>query len=247
VNLRIWNCAVRESLSVMSIAPLHFGPIYLWRVTGWKIGSKVVGQNLDGTIGPSGKGIKMASNNAPEARIVVAHCDFDIDQTDPNGVTWAGISNTGSTFRPGLWIKNNILTATTYAIDAVTVGRFTEDHNLICTSDTTRGIRVGVTTISTTPTDYDNTSGRTFAAYRAATGQGTNSNKDGAGVTQEVNAATWVTEVRAQWTDRATGDLTLAAGATASINRGTPIPNISDQPGVSYLGSAPDLGALERE
>jgi hypothetical protein len=42
------------------------------------------------------------------------------------------------------------------------------------------------------------------------------------------------------------GDLTPRGGANPLVDGGTPIPNISDRPGVDYRGAAPDLGAIER-
>lgn len=249
INMRIWENTIRECLVVLSMAPVHFGPIYAWRNTGWEIGSLGTGRSVDGAVRPAGKFIKFDNSSQPAARVYLIHNTSDIDQTDPNAVMFAGDSGGGSVRHEKFWLKNNILTATSYIIDSQEIspaGSYVEDYNFLCTTDTSRGIRLRAAEGTGALTDYENTGGGTdFAAYRAASGQGAHSNLIDA-VTKELNAADWLADVRAMWTDRDTGDLTLVSGAQA-INRGVVVPNISDVPGVSYLGAAPDLGALERE
>jgi hypothetical protein len=244
INVRCWGNIIREVLSCISMGPLHYGPFYFWRNSCWEIGSVGVGRQTDNHTDPSGKAVKFSNDSQPGGRVYFIHNSFDIDQTDPNMVMWAGDSAGGSIRHERFWMKNNIITATSYIVDSQDLGQFTEDYNFLATSDVTRGFRVTPEGIDT-PVDYDNVAGRTFEAYRTATGQGTNSNLVDA-VTKQINAADWLADVRAMWADRDAGNLTLVTGAQA-INRGTPIPNISDLPGSLYFGAAPDLGAFERE
>jgi hypothetical protein len=247
INIRIRGNDVRKCLAGLSVAPIHYGPIYLFRNMFWEIGSRGIGPGVFGPSAPSGKGIKHSNDSRPGARIYIIHNSFDIDQTDPNLLMFAGDSGGGSTRHERFWLKNNIITCTNYVIDGQDYNNYVEDYNFLCTSRADAGIRM-VTEGADPDTkfDYDNTgAGKDFAAYRAATGQGTNSNLV-LGVTKQINAADWLADVRAMWEDRDAGVLTLVIGAPA-INRGTPIPNISDRAGIDYLGSAPDLGAFERE
>jgi hypothetical protein len=246
INNRYWNNRIENTLTWISTAPVHYGPLYLWRNTAWEIGSRGTGRNVAGAAHPSGKAIKQSRGSAPQARIYIVHNSIDIDQNDPNLVDFAGNSGGGSTQYEVFWIKNNIITCTRYIVDPQpNIAAYVEDYNFFATSSPTNGLRIDLLNNGTL-TDYDNTSSALeFEDYRAATGEGANSNLVLA-VTKQVNAADWLADVRAMWEDRDAGTLTLVIGAPA-INRGTPIPNISDRAGVDYLGSAPDLGAFERE
>lgn len=247
-NVRIWFNNVRETVTGLSIAPIHWGPVYYFRNTVWETGSAGLGKNTDGSNTANGKGVKFSNGSRPRARVYYLHNSVDIDQNDPNLVMFAGDSGGGSTRHEGLYLKNNIITASSYVIDSEEISPadgYVEDYNFLGTAEVTRGIRLRAVEGSGALTDYDNTSSALrFANYRAASGRGMNSNLIDA-VTKEINAAQWITDLRAMWTNRTTGDLTLVAGAQA-INRGTPLPNLSDRPGIDYLGTAPDLGAIEK-
>ena len=88
---------------------------------------------------------------------------------------------------------------------------------------------------------YDNPpgSGKIYSdvqAYRTASGQGTHTNLFGDFITPSI--------IDNALNNPVGGDLTLKAGSVF-VDKGTPVPNIADQCGVNFTGSAPDLGATE--
>src|SRR4030095_4701174 len=102
--------------------------------------------------------------------------------------------------------------------NSATTTNWDEDYNYFFTTHATKGVQYGGVAYTS------------VASYRAASGQGTHSNAAGdfrTAIPTFVNAGM--------------GDLHLLAGSPL-IDAGTPIPNLSDLPGVNFGGAAPDLG-----
>ncbi len=101
-------------------------------------------------------------------------------------------------------------------------GKWNEDYDYFATTDTTRGLEYG---------------GRRYTgdvdAYRRDSGQGQHTNLSGSFIQlPDIPGAI-------------KGDLSLPDGSPL-VDAGTPVPNISDLQGKSYLGRAPDIGAIEK-
>jgi hypothetical protein len=216
INWRIWNNRIEYAPVVLSTGPGRFGPFYLFRNEVWRLGAAGVGANNSGNTGISGAGFKFSGGSDPQARVFVIHNTFWTDVPDANG--GAQFAGGGSN-QESFYLRNNIFRMTRYAWEGKLEqpSRWDEDFNHFATTDTSRALNRYLT----------------VSSYRQSTGQGANTNTTG-GFHEAV-----------RFVDPANGNLNLPSDSPL-VDRGTPIPNISDRPGVDYRGSAPDLGAIER-
>lgn len=224
INWRIWNNRLEYVSVALSTGPLAYGPVYFFRNEIWQLGSAGVGADGRGNKGVGVVGFKYSGNSAPAARIFVLHNTFWTSEPGADGGNqYAGGGPNSERF----YLRNNIFRVTRYGFAAPantpgTADRWDEDFNYFATAATDRGMSYGGNRGS-------------IAAYRTASGQGANSNRGDQSGTFRTDPAL---------ADPANGNLALAAGSP-QIDAGTPIPNISDRPGVDYRGAAPDLGARE--
>ena len=101
-------------------------------------------------------------------------------------------------------------------------GKWNEDYDYFATTDTTRGLGYG-----------GNRYTKDVGAYRRDSGQGEHTNLSGSFIQlPDIPGAP-------------RGDLSLPDDSPL-VDAGVPVPNISDLRGRTYLGSAPDIGALEK-
>jgi hypothetical protein len=226
INYRAWNNRFERTLTVLS-GPAEYGPIYFFRNEAWRTGNAGVGKTLDGRVPPAAF-FKYGGKSVPTARVYVLHNTLWTDQT-----TWDTVSGGAEFASPGAFeeahfLRNNVIRATRYAYAATDrPGRWDEDYNDFSTSDTSRGLQLG-------NRSYDGRPGRTVAAYRAASGQGAHTNTRGEFVVVSDSQLAGPL------------DADLRPGLESHfIDAGTPLPNISDRPGIDYSGAAPDLGAHE--
>jgi alpha-tubulin suppressor-like RCC1 family protein/fibronectin type 3 domain-containing protein len=256
INWRIWNNQLSQTATMLSTGPAEYGPIYFFRNTVWQVGGEGGGDDPSASLvngrfhRPYGLGFKYSgSNKGPKPLIYWIHNTFWTNYQDPFvGYGSPGGSNAagGFGFPPAsadcFYWRNNIVRASGYVMTVDYAAQFNEDYNIMVTDDVKgrlpyadpyapRGfLYCGI--------DYDETNASTgLTAYRTASGQGKNSNKRGNSDLSFHHYAAVDAELRNPFS----GDLRLAVGSSF-IDAGTPIPNISD---VGYLGSAPDLGAVE--
>lgn len=222
INWRIWSNRMEYVSVVMSTGPVDFGPIYFFRNEVWMLSNKGVGVDKSGDSGVGSNGFKYSGKSNPLARVYVIHNTFWTNWSGADGGQQAagGGDNTER-----FYLRNNIFRMTRYAFASPgSTGGWNEDYNFFYTSDPSRGINYGTRNYST------------VSSYRAASGQGVNT-----------NLADTSDRFRTEpvMVDPAGGNLQLANGSP-QIDAGVPVPNISDRAGIDYSGAAPDMGALER-
>jgi hypothetical protein len=225
INVRIWNNRVEHVSSLFSTSPSKYGPVYFFRNTVWRVGNDGVGQFPYGNPQPGPSGLKYGES-VPPALIYVVHNTFWTDSNTPSNVSgWANYGGAGAN-PPRMYVRNNLYQVTGDGFswsraNSATTTNWDEDYNYFFTTHATKGVQYGGAAYTS------------VAAYRAASGQGAHSNTAGdfrTSIPTFVNAGV--------------GDLHLVAGSPL-IDAGTPIPNLSDLPGVNFGGAAPDLGASE--
>jgi hypothetical protein len=215
-----------------------FGPMYLVRSQLYDAG--VQGLAADGSGGTQqytgfGSFWKAGTDFQPSPLYFVLHCTFWTDQANAKGISNA-IGGGGAT--EGYHTRNSIIRTAAELVQRnnnLTL-YWDEDYNFWGTTDATAGIQIGTT--------YT-----TIAAYRSARDDGDHSNLIGATSYNFGNtgtaAVTVIDHATDGLTDVDTGDLTLTA-TSVFIDIGIPVPNVSDLPGVNFLGDAPDYGYEEK-
>lgn len=225
INWRIWGNRLEDVSVAVSTGPLAYGPVYFFRNEVWRLGAIGVAADGRGMKGVGIVGFKFSGNSKPAARIFVINNTFWTDQPVADGGNqYAGGGSNPERF----YLRNNIFRMTRYTFNAPsnspgTADRWDEDYNHFATTATDRGL------------GYSGNKS-TVGAYRAASGQGANSNRAD-------TAGQFHTEPGL--VDPANGNVQLLP-TSPQIDAGTPVPNIADRPGIDYQGSAPDLGARER-
>jgi Protein of unknown function (DUF1565) len=224
INWRIWNNRLEYVSTALSTGPLAYGPVYFFRNEIWQLGAAGVGADGSGNKGVGVVGFKYSGNSEPAARIFVINNTFwTNDPGADGGNQYAGGGPNSERF----YLRNNIFRMTRYGFAAPsntpgTADHWDEDFNFFATTATDRGVSYGGSRTS-------------VGGYRSASGQGANSNRGD-------QPGTFHTEPGL--VDPGNGNLALAPGSP-QIDAGTPVPNISDRPGIDYRGNAPDLGARE--
>jgi hypothetical protein len=225
INWRVWNNRLEEVSTALSTGPVAYGPVYFFRNEVWRLGSRGVGADGRGDKGVGVVAFKFSGQSKPAARVYVINNTFWTDQPGADGGNqYAG----GGANSERFYLRNNIFRMTRYAFAPPVNGakgndRWDEDYDFFFTSDPARGINYGSNRLD-------------LAAYRTASGQGSNANRaDPSGAFRTEPALT----------DAPNGNLTIAAGSPL-IDAGVVVPNIADRPGIDYQGNAPDLGAKER-
>jgi hypothetical protein len=225
INWRMWNNRLEDVVVVLSTGPVNYGPLYLFRNEAWRIGNHGSGRDFDGHPGASSQVHKYARNGKPNSRIFWVHNTFrahDQSVWDVNGTSNAA---GGSGSPESAYFANNVWGTTRYVFDySQAVPGYFEDYNHFATSDTSRGHRY----LST----Y-----KDAAAYTSRRGFGAHTNVANPSFLD-------LGFLDAQLANVAAGDLSLRAGS-AFVDAGMPVPNISDRPGVDFVGAGPDLGAWE--
>jgi hypothetical protein len=221
--LGIWGNRFDHVTTMMSLAPCHYGPIYVVGNTVWRYGVAEVGPGS-----ASGKVIKGEGSNAPSPAVIMVHNTMHSDeQSNLNGI---GEWQAGSGEYPDTWwMPNNILRAGMYAIASAPNAsdeRYYEDYGMIGTADPSRGIggQGGISGYRNTYTTGYHTNLIDGVSYDP-------SNVLADDIVPRLDATgDLMTNPRA-------GDLTLPL-ASPIRNVGMPVPNLSDTDGTI----APDIG-----
>jgi hypothetical protein len=222
INFRAWGNRIEQASTFLSTGPVSYGPVYVFRNEGWRIGNAGAGRDNAGASGLSGRVFKYSGTSSPAARVYVLHNTIWTDQTAPNTIDGGAQSASSGGSPEAFYLRNNVFGTTRSAFEAPTApGRWDEDYDYFGTTATTRGLRFG----GFYTTDV--------AGYRAASGQGGHTNVAGNFVTMPTLS------------NPTSGDLSLPSGSPL-IDAGVPVPNVSDRAGLDYVGPAPDLGARER-
>lgn len=223
INWRAWHNRVDDAVVVLSLGPVKYGPLYVVRNEGWRIGPTGAGRVNDGSIGPSGKVVKYSNASVPAARVYLLHNTFWTDEAGKTtGVSGGENSAGGSGGHEAFFLQNNLFRTSKYGFAAPGAGRWEENGNHFASTDTGRGLEYAGRRYTTD-----------LEAYRTVSGQGAHTNRAGDFVTVGV--------VDTALVDPRAGDLSLRTGAPF-VDAGVIVPNVSD----SYSGTAPDLGARER-
>jgi hypothetical protein len=226
INLRAWHNRIEDASVILSIAPLEYGPVYLFRNEGWRLGTHGVPLDAAGhsTYGGSNTSplFKYSGVSTPHGRAYILHNTFWTDPSVTSAPVLGGARyGTSGSSNESVYLRNNIIHTTHYAFDVVSAAMWDEDYNSLTTSNKTRGLHYAGKVYTTD-----------MAAYRTASKQGAHTNVGSDFVTGPALR------------NPQAGDLTLPAGAPL-IDAGVPVPNLSDRPGVDFQGKAPDLGATE--
>jgi hypothetical protein len=268
VNFRIWNNIAHDVVVFWSAAPVHYGPVFVFRNQVWDLGSKGSMPELSGERAAVGSGTFMKGSGLNPARLHVRPIFYIIHNTvwtDEDGSGAPGMGSTpvsglddtlngAATYNPAKYIRNNIFRVTRYAF---LIGQrdwadgHDEDYNIWGSSNAKLGARFdGVRVFNSSRTDGPDS----LATYRSALAQAAgrppglgnaeHSNKIGPGGADA--AFVDVAAVDALLRNPADGELSLRAGENPAVDGGAPVPNVSDRPGIDYAGAAPDIGAIER-
>jgi hypothetical protein len=219
INFRAWSNRAEESLTVLSTGPVSFGPVYLVRNTAWRTGNDGVGRDGQGRV-PGTTMIKYSGSSSPIARVYLLHNTFWTDR--PNVVGGAQFASLGASSE-AFYLRNNLIRTTNNAFDVSrAIGSWDEDADHFASTGANYGLRF-----------KDAIYRADVQAYRTASGQGAHTNL----------TSDFVTDLALLNPD--SGDLRLPPGSPL-VDAGIPVPNISDRPGLDFLGSAPDIGAVDR-
>ncbi|MDO8657550.1 MAG: dockerin type I repeat-containing protein, partial [Candidatus Levybacteria bacterium] len=232
INTRMWDNRVSDTNTFFSIAPILYGPSYIFRNEGWRIGNIGQTPNASGQRVTYPGAFKHDGLSVPNARVYFINNTFWTDRGNGDGatVTSGNVSGGGGSNIASFYLRNNLFRTTGYAWvlypSADWVGKWNEDYNYWATSDITRAMR------------YERSIFTTVDPYRLATGQGAHSNTFGDFVT--------VSNIDNNLNNPTSGNLTLKSGSQL-IDLGVIVPNIADNSDAktAYSGSAPDLGAIE--
>ncbi len=241
INYRYWNNKIQETLTFWSLARYNYGPAYIFRNIAWQNGNKGVAVDRAGDK-PAGPALLKYGDTGilgSVGKIFFVHNTIwsdDISSVLDNNA--GGCGDRCASFE----VKNNIFkVGSDLGEVAGSTDFWTEDYNDWSTS--------GASVIGSGywfkvfGTSYkDASSGRNFGSYRAEQNEGANSNTRtcAAGLTSCPDSFKTVPP-SSYFVNLSIGDLRITADATSFIDKGTPIPNISD----TFSGLAPDLGAFE--
>jgi hypothetical protein len=226
MNNRVWSNRTEHTLTFLA-SPTRYGPVFIFRNEVWRFGSIGVARMLSEPQPPApgrvgGVGFKYSGASVPTARFWIINNTFWTDDPLPvnGGARFAQDDGKPENF----YLRNNIfrVTGANFMVPTpLSLNLWHEDYNYFGTTDTTRGMRIDNTPYTTNVGDY-----------RTATGQGAHTNLSGNFITPPT------------LTNPTGGNLSLP-GNSPLIDAGVVVPNITDQCGVSFSGSAPDLGATE--
>jgi hypothetical protein len=219
INFRAWNNRFEETLTVLSIGPVYYGPVYLFRNIAIETGQDGVAGDGQGRM-PGSTMIKYSGKSTPTARVFILHNTFWTDRPTDGGSQFA---STGPA-PEALYLRNNLIRTSRYAFAAPhAAGAWDEDSNYFVTTDASRGL------------SYNGGIYRgNVQAYRDAVGQGTRTN----------TATGFVSDVAL--IDPRAGDVRPPLDSPL-IDAGSLVPNLSDRQGIDYWGGAPDIGAIESQ
>jgi hypothetical protein len=222
INMRVWANYIEKCFTVISLGPVNYGPIYLWRNIGWDIGPSGMAPDLQGFKQLGTPIIKYGGTVNPKSICYLINNSFWSNQPSMSGAQPA--AGTGAV-PEAFYLRNNIIRGSAYAFDvqvsASNGNDWNEDYNDFSTTDTGRGLRYSGVIYGTN-----------VASYRTASGRGAATNNTGRNFRQVPDA---------ELTNVATGDLTLAL-ASALIGAGVIVANLSDLAS-QRTGSAPNKGA----
>jgi hypothetical protein len=172
---------------------------------------------------------KYSGTSNPTARVYVLHNTL---WTDRASVSGGAQYASGGSSAESFYLRNNLIRATAYAFDVTAAMRgWDEDGNVLITSDPGRGLRYRGTVYKGNVADY-----------RAASGQGTRTNT---AVGFAADASAERLAAREGGAAVASHCSLAATDVSVVVDAGVPVPNLSDRPGVSFTGAAPDAGACE--
>ena len=264
INLKVWGNRVAYHLNAFTHAYCNIGPVYVFRNQFWQVGAQHIGVNLDGHFQGGNTNAKFGDYIAIQpCRFYIVHNTYWTD--DPqycsggahNTTGWgaAGTAATSTTkTNPSqiFYLRNNIyrVSQVCWSLPGPSPATgWDEDYDLFATNYQNLSGLKNYNGLQGMPgtgfSGWDSATFSTPSAYVAAAedGNGRHTNKV-AGTTADFHSAGTVAAVDGLFVNAPEGSLTLVTGS-ACLNMGTPIPNISDLPGVNYVGTAPDLGALE--
>jgi hypothetical protein len=223
MNWRVWDNKITQSSVGVSFGPAHRGPFYMFRNTFLDMTNNGVGADITGDTTVRVLGFKYSGNSNPPLLAYIINNTFESNDSDAMG----GYKAAGGSGDPErFFMRNNIFKVHRYVFSARkniedlqgVKPLWDEDYNAWTTTDQQRGFEVGGKNVGT------------LERYRELTGQGMHSNPHG-GLHDPIvlNA-----------------DATLPHNSSL-INSGIPIANIADNYDAqsSFLGLAPDMGALE--
>jgi hypothetical protein len=246
INWRIWNNTVKWSAVFISIARANYGPVYIWRNSGFQMGTAEIPIDLGGNKGVAAPFFKINGGHDVSPMVHIFHNTWWSNQALTAANRGFSVTNGGLSNPPHWDIRNNIIraydrsidwdeitptdrgTAHTYVPDDYV--RWSEDYNLWVFSATPTANNGHV---------YNGAKYQTqahVATYRTDSDSGTNSNKLNSVDIAFSDEAT----IDGLLTDPTAGDLTLKAGTNHAVGAGVLIPNINDVSGDR------DLGYLER-
>jgi len=203
INLKVWKNRIEETLTYLSLGPVHFGPLFYWKNTVWQFGPLGVGQVVQGAQ-VAAAGVKFSGASAPRARVYLLHNTIWTDDPKSDGLNqFASAGTTDEDF----YLRANIVRVGSYVFDSPRgAGRWDEDGNWFATTDATKGLSYRANGGSAV--GYKLASD--MAGYRTASGGGANTNIIG-GVNQAPGSATWLD---ALLVDPTKGDLRLKSKIT---------------------------------
>jgi hypothetical protein len=242
-NLAIWNNRTNHSVTIISLGPVWYGPVYFFRNACWQAGLHGIPTSPAGGPG-GGKGLKytgpsMGATMAP-SRWYCINNTFWVDTIHGTGTGTRLMASAGGGLNlTSPYLRNNIFRSSARVWEWKSeVSKLDEDYNLFVTGGegTSPAVELfllyGGTEVRTAD-DWD----RAVSGYRAL--YTTTSGRSNA-YSNKLNGVTIATDdvdvVDVDiLTDPENGDLTLAAGTNYARDAGVTIPNISPS-------ASPDLG-----
>lgn len=220
INWRVWSNVIESAYTFFSTGPANYGPLYIFKNSAVKLSD-----NKNDKYG-QGVGFKYSGASSPQAKLFVVNNTFWTDEKDTannRSVSGGDMYASPGSNPEAFYLRNNIFRFTRYAFNYP--NNWDEDYNYFATTDAGRGLayKGGVYTWS-------------VPNYRTASSQGANTNILG--------NFTTVASVDNNFESITAGNYQLK-DTSGLINKGAIIPNINDTQGVTYSGSAPDIGSFE--
>lgn len=220
INWRVWNNAVESAYTFFSTGPVNYGPIYIFKNTALKLSD-----NKNDKYG-QGVGFKYSGASSPQAKLFVINNTFWTDEKDlanNRSVSGGDMYASPGANPEAFYLRNNIFRFTRYAFNYP--NNWDEDYDYFVTTDSGRGLSYKGSIFTWSVPNY-----------RTATSQGTNTNILG--------NFTTVSTLDNNFEAISNGNANLKEGS-GLIDKGVVVPNVNDLSGVTFNGTAPDIGALE--
>jgi hypothetical protein len=144
---RIWRNRVEDVCVVLSVGPLHYGPVSLVENTAWRIGPHGTGRTNDGRTGASGKAIKYSGQSSPTGLVSLVRNTL---WTDVPNVSGAEQTAGGGPAPEAFYLRDTIFRFTRHAFEGPSGFRWDADGNVFATTDLTRGASTGGVRLPTT-------------------------------------------------------------------------------------------------